>query len=404
MSSFELNMSTSVITRLPKIEIHAHLHGSIRKSTLIELVKEAHVGDSAEDAIKASVSSPTDLKNCFQLFAAIHQAVQSKTAVSRVVREVLEDFMADNVIYLELRSTPRALADGTSIENYVDLVTSMIDQHNKENGDRMQVRLLVSLDRSFPPTEAQYVIDVAKNFAKRSNAIVGIDFSGNPHRGSFVEFLPAIQNARGCNLGVTLHSAEVSEPLTQPITPEECENAKKLAPFGEMDAIIGFRPERLGHAVKLTPAQVDELLRLKSLGEAPFIELCPTSNIVTLVLAGITEHPTLGRWLAEDYPLIICTDDMGVFSCSLSQEWDLVHREMGVSLPKIAQMTLRAIDYIFDKEARPTVRDMFYRRIAEENLWEHVGLSSAGDAVEAVGSCLSMSVSSELDSPHVSTG
>ena len=32
-------------------------------------------------------------------------------AVRRITREVLDDFAADNVRYLELRSTPRALSD-----------------------------------------------------------------------------------------------------------------------------------------------------------------------------------------------------------------------------------------------------------------------------------------------------
>lgn len=228
MSSFELNMSSAIISRLPKVELHAHLHGSIRKNTLVELAHEAHIGiGGAEDAIKELVSSPTNLKNCFQLFDVIHRTVQSKAAVTRIMKETLEDFMAENVVYLELRSTPRALADGTSLSDYVALISTLVNEHNNEHGDRMQARFLVSLDRSLPGKDAQLVVDVAKEMAKKSNAIVGIDFSGNPLKGSFGEFLPAIQNARENNLGITLHSAEVAEPLSPPSTPEELEIAKK---------------------------------------------------------------------------------------------------------------------------------------------------------------------------------
>jgi adenosine deaminase len=50
-----------------------------------------------------------DLSKCFGIFQAIHSMIQSKQTVLRVLLEVLEDFMSENVIYLELRSTPRTL-------------------------------------------------------------------------------------------------------------------------------------------------------------------------------------------------------------------------------------------------------------------------------------------------------
>ena len=35
--------------------------------------------------------------------------IKTKEIVSRIIDEVLDDFMKDNVIYLELRTTPREL-------------------------------------------------------------------------------------------------------------------------------------------------------------------------------------------------------------------------------------------------------------------------------------------------------
>lgn len=50
-----------------------------------------------------------DLNKCFGIFSAIHSMIKSKQTVLKVLLEVLEDFMSENVIYLELRSTPRML-------------------------------------------------------------------------------------------------------------------------------------------------------------------------------------------------------------------------------------------------------------------------------------------------------
>jgi len=33
----------------------------------------------------------------------------------------------------------------------------------------------------------------------------------------------------------------------------------------------------------------------------------------TLVLKSLSEHPTLEMWLENNYPIVLCTDDKGVF-------------------------------------------------------------------------------------------
>ena len=49
------------------------------------------------------------------------------------------------------------------------------------------------------------------------------------------------------------------------------------------------------------------------------IELCPTSNMKTLRLSSLADHPTLRRWIEGGYPVSISTDDFGVFSTTASQ-------------------------------------------------------------------------------------
>ena len=62
-----------------------------------------------------------------------------------------------------------------------------------------------------------------------------------------------------------MHMAEISGPAAQ----------------ADTDAILAFRPDRLGHALHLTAAQTD------ALHARPIpIEICPTSNIMTLHLQG----------------------------------------------------------------------------------------------------------------------
>ena len=59
-------------------------------------------------------------------------------------REVLEDFAADNVQYLELRTTPRALDDADA-EGYIRVVIRELEEFQFKPGNTMRVRLLLVL-------------------------------------------------------------------------------------------------------------------------------------------------------------------------------------------------------------------------------------------------------------------
>ena len=94
--------------RLPKVELHAHLHGSARLCTIADLAPPG-----VDQALLTS-DTERSLEGCFAIFGAIHRTVTTLAAVRRITAEVLSDFAAENVKYLELRTTPRALAGSAS--------------------------------------------------------------------------------------------------------------------------------------------------------------------------------------------------------------------------------------------------------------------------------------------------
>ena len=48
------------------------------------------------------------LSECFHLFDLIHRVTTDHATITRIATEVVEDLAADNVIYAELRTTPKA--------------------------------------------------------------------------------------------------------------------------------------------------------------------------------------------------------------------------------------------------------------------------------------------------------
>ena len=116
-----------------------------------------------------------------------------------------------------------------------------------------------------------------------------------------------------------------------------------MANDADTDAILAFRPDRLGHALRLSAAHV------AALEAAPIpIELCPTSNMKTLRLSSLAEHPTLRRWIEGGYPVSISTDDFGVFSTDASAELALVADALALPPRRIAELAAAALGHGLD--------------------------------------------------------
>ena len=271
--------------RMPKVELHAHLHGSVRMETVASLLEgRARRAGSEEAAAElrgraaelrriTSALGELSLDECFVVFACVHAAVRRRADVERLTREVLEDFEADNVRYLELRTTPRPLEDASKAE-YVAAVERSIAAFAaaRAGGRGMAVRLILSVDRTASVEEAADTLALARSSA----AVVGLDFSGNPTRGRpFQAFRHLFEAARAAGLGTTVHVAEVDAP-------------------DETAAVIAFGPDRVGHACVLNARN----LRALHASAIP-IEVCPTSNLKTLGLADLSEHPTLRLWTSS---------------------------------------------------------------------------------------------------------
>uniref|UniRef100_A0A182S708 Adenosine deaminase domain-containing protein n=1 Tax=Anopheles maculatus TaxID=74869 RepID=A0A182S708_9DIPT len=99
---------------LPKIELHAHLNGSLSNSTLSEL-RELKYGkelpSGTDDCFyKILQGESLTLEECFKKFQYAHDLTDRPDALERATQRVIEDFAKDGVIYLELRTTPKCTA------------------------------------------------------------------------------------------------------------------------------------------------------------------------------------------------------------------------------------------------------------------------------------------------------
>jgi adenosine deaminase len=107
-------------------ELHAHLNGSLSDETLSKLVNlRRQTQPDYENPSLINFTKFRSLSECFDVFRIAHDLVDSVDAVKLAARCVIQEFADDNVVYLELRSTPRASATMTKAE-YLQAVVDTI--------------------------------------------------------------------------------------------------------------------------------------------------------------------------------------------------------------------------------------------------------------------------------------
>jgi adenosine deaminase len=253
-------------------DLHRHLDGSLRPSTLAELAARAGKSVPADLAFHPGMG----LEAALSRFAFTLSLLQEPDAVRRVAGEMCEDAAAEGVTTLEIRYAPQ-LHRGAPVPAIVDAALEGI-------AGRAGLIVCVlwgdSLDLALELVET----------ARTRPGVVALDLAGGPAPGASVrmeDYAPAFARAAELGLGRTVHAAEGRAP-------REIRVAVEL-----------LHAERVGHATTLLddPAVVDLVL-----ARDVVVEACPTSNVHTGACARLEDHP-LPRWLARGVRACVNTDN-----------------------------------------------------------------------------------------------
>ncbi|KXT08137.1 hypothetical protein AC579_10560 [Pseudocercospora musae] len=313
---------------LPKVELHAHLTGSISPECLHDIWTRKQ--SKLEDPL--SVLRPEgayhDVFTFFKLFDTyIYGLCNDVETVAYATGRVLQDFQTDGVRYLELRTTPRESNEtGMTKEVYVQTVLKAIEDHDATT---MTTYLILSVDRRNTVSQAMEVLDLAMKYQDRG--VVGIDLCGNPLKGHVSTFKNVFARAQANALKVTLHFAEVPESSTEQ----------------ELRTLLSFQPDRLGHVIHTFP-EIDAIIEKQACG----LELCLSCNVHAKMLpnAGRFADHHFGAWYSRPNAIALCTDDVGVFGSTVSNEYLLAAEHFGLGRKELIALSRRAVTSIFGGE------------------------------------------------------
>ncbi|CAH0717371.1 unnamed protein product, partial [Brenthis ino] len=336
---------------LPKVELHAHLNGSLSRSTMLQL--QRHLADSGMrdksnaflDEFQIGSGDTRNLSDCFQVFGIAHALTSTPETLSMATSLTLREFEDDGCCYIELRSTPKE-TPYMSIRQYIETLIQTI----KNTNSSLITCLIISINRSSTQKEADIIANLAIEYHKKfPDLVVGIELSGNPTVGIFQDFIPALTRAREAGLKVTLHCGEI------------CNSQEVLE-------MLTFRPDRIGHGVCIHQRYGgnDTTWELLCKLQIP-VEVCLTSNVNTKSTPDYNSHHFKELYDAN-IPIILCTDDKGVFATSLSQEYRICAETFGIEPSKLARLSLKACDHIFAEDKRKTLRDKLRNFINKNEL------------------------------------
>ncbi|HSV84968.1 MAG TPA: adenosine deaminase [Levilinea sp.] len=312
-----------LFTRLPKVDLHRHLEGSLRLSTLLDLARTHAIrlppGSRMETLVQMQPGDPLTPGNFLAKFKAQRPFYCSLAAIERMAVEVVEDAAADGVRLLELRFTPTTLAQarGLAIDAVMDCVISSARRAAARCGIRLN--LIASLNRHDNPALGDLVARLS--LERCAEGIAALDLAGDEVNYTAQPFIPALRAAAAGGLAVTVHAGEWGGP----------ENVRQ--------ALQELNASRIGHGVRVLedPAVV---ALARELGTV--FEVCITSNYQTGVVSAIEQHP-IQQMIAAGLQVTINSDDPGISRIRLSDEYRLAYQRLGFSLAQLRQLTLTAV-------------------------------------------------------------
>ncbi|BBZ10239.1 adenosine deaminase [Mycobacterium branderi] len=335
-------LSLEAIQQAPKALLHDHLDGGLRPATVLDLAGELGYDDlPATDVDELARwfhtrSYSGSLERYLEPFAHTVAVMQTPEALHRVAVECVEDLAADNVVYAEVRFAPELhINRGLSFDEVVDTVLAGFADGEKAAaaaGRPITVRCLVTAMRH--AALSREIAELAIRF--RDKGVVGFDIAGAEAGYPPTRHLDAFEYMRDHNARFTIHAGE----------------AFGLPSIHE--AIAFCSADRLGHGVRIVDdidvdddgtvrlGQQASILRDKRIP----LELCPSSNVHSGVVASIAEHPfdLLAR---ARFRVTINTDNRLMSDTSMSREMHRLVEAFGYGWSDLERFTINAMKSAF---------------------------------------------------------
>jgi adenosine deaminase len=314
----------TALDRLPKVELHCHVEGTMRPDTVVEL--------AGKNGIELPTSDPTELyrysnlDTFLEIFWLVQSTLGSREDWARLAYESIVDGAAHGLVYRETFFTPaRHLDAGQDLADIVAGLAEGLAAAERETGARAM--LIADIDRAYGAAAGlamvKRLIELREDASPGTERVLGVGLDSTELGVDPTDFAEAFELAGKVGLRRTSHQGEESPPSHI---------------WAGLD-VLGS--ERIDHG--LSSLQDPELTR-RLAGERIPLTVCPNSNVVIANAVPRLELHPYRRMREAGLLATLNTDDPALTDLDLGREYQSCMEAFGYRWEDMVAIALDGVE------------------------------------------------------------
>ncbi|WP_218353523.1 adenosine deaminase [Alteromonas lipotrueiana] len=318
---------SSLISTLPKAELHLHIEGSLEPALMWQLAKKHQVTLPYNSVAEIEAAYQfDDLQSFLDLYYAGADVLRDEDDFYQLMWSYLSKCREQNVVHAEIMFDPQThTLRGVGFDTFMPGFSKAIDQARSEWG--MSTLLIMSFLRHLPEADAFVTLKEAEPYYSNITAI-GLDSSelGHPPQ----KFERVFAQVKELGFKIVAHAGEEGPA-------DYIWQAIKL-----------LNVDRVDHGVKCQ--QDSELMQYLIKHQLP-LTVCPLSNLKLKVIDDMKHHNIL-QLLEEGMLVTVNSDDPTYFGGYLNENYDQLHAALGMNTDQLKQLLANSFTASFLPEPK----------------------------------------------------
>ncbi len=310
------------IHKLPKIELHSHLEGTIKPELAKQIAKRNAVPLDNNLFDDNGGYAWSDFASFLTAYDSVSSCLNNGKDYRDITYEYLKDCASENVIYAETFISPDHAAEcGISYDDMISGIASGIDDAERDFG--IVGRIIVTCVRHLGPEQGLNVVQTMVD--NPHPYVVGFGMGGDENAFTIEEYAPVYNIAANAGYACTVHAGEI------------------CGPDSVWDAINYLPITRIGHGVK---SVYDEKLISELINRKIHLEICPGSNLALSLFPNWESHPLL-TIMNKGISISLNSDDPPFFNTTVGKEYQNSAKNFNLNAEDLKKISLMAMEASF---------------------------------------------------------
>lgn len=321
------NLTFDVLKRMPKVDLHLHLDGSVKPDTIIALADKNGFRLPTRDknellSYMRADNECSSLAEYLEKFSFVCSFLQTAEALELAAYEVVQQSAEHGCLYIEVRFAPLLHTEsGLSSEEAISSVIAGLRRGERDFG--VKARCIAICLRGHSEEKNLEVIQAAARFLGRG--LVAVDLAGAEAAYPAKLYAAHFQLARSLGLPATVHAGEAS-------------GAESVR-----TAVLELGASRIGHGIRMRDN--DEVMELVA-GLGIPLEMCPVSNLQTKAVDDWASYP-LREYMDMGIKVTVNTDNLTVSDTTITKEYAELLRHFRLTAKEMCGLAMNGVQAAF---------------------------------------------------------